>query len=238
MTTTGSLFFSFQLPGLCGSGAYVFSSDNRNSRRGLEEVASAWITEIYRGRANRGKQLPSEKWKVVCRKVYPCHKRRPSILCIFLQCLQCDHSCEWTSLWKLLADCTSTMTNYWSADVFIPITYGPVWMFKQLIVQYYGNVISIQFTASYYRCYTVLSVPAILRHLCCRQFGNIHFDSLSCWLVYRAVTVLNRLSIAMTLVHDISTVILPPNLLTFYHGYLIFKSLPIIKHSPLMVLSL
>ena len=32
MTTTGSPFFSFQLPCLCGSGAYVFSSDNRNSR--------------------------------------------------------------------------------------------------------------------------------------------------------------------------------------------------------------
>ncbi len=60
MTTTGCLFFSFQLPGLCDSGAYVFSSDNhkvRNSRRELEEVASAWITEVYRGRANRGRHL-------------------------------------------------------------------------------------------------------------------------------------------------------------------------------------
>ena len=60
MTTTGSLFFSFQLPGLCGSGAYVFSSGNRNSRREL--------VEVYRGRANRGRHLPSEKLKVVCRK--------------------------------------------------------------------------------------------------------------------------------------------------------------------------
>ena len=38
MTTTGSLFFSFQVPGLCGSGAYVFSSGNRSSRRELGEV--------------------------------------------------------------------------------------------------------------------------------------------------------------------------------------------------------
>ena len=30
-------------------------------------------------------------------------------------------------------------------------------MFKQLTVQYYGNVISMQFTGTYYRCYTVLS---------------------------------------------------------------------------------
>ena len=27
-------------------------------------------------------------------------------------------TCEWTSLWKLLADCTSTMPDYCSADVF------------------------------------------------------------------------------------------------------------------------
>ena len=39
------------------SGAYVFSSDNCNSRRERGEVASAWITEMYRGRANRGKHL-------------------------------------------------------------------------------------------------------------------------------------------------------------------------------------
>ena len=69
MTTTGSLFFSLELPGLCGSGAYVFSSGTRNSRRDLEEVASAWITGVYRGRANRGRHIPSEKLKVVCRKV-------------------------------------------------------------------------------------------------------------------------------------------------------------------------
>ena len=68
MTTTGSLFFSFQLPGLCGSGAYVFSSGNRSSRRSWGEMASAWITEVYRGRANRGRHLPSEKLIVVCRK--------------------------------------------------------------------------------------------------------------------------------------------------------------------------
>ena len=33
-----------------------------------------------------------------------------------------------------------------------------------LIVQGYGNVTSMQFTGSYYRCYTVLRAPAILRH--------------------------------------------------------------------------
>ena len=31
-------------------------------------MASAWITEVYRGRANRGRHLPYEKLKVVCRK--------------------------------------------------------------------------------------------------------------------------------------------------------------------------
>ena len=46
---------------------------------------------------------------------------------------------------------------------------------ERLIVQGYGHVTSMQFTGSYYRCYTVLGVPAILRHLLCRlQFGNIH----------------------------------------------------------------
>ena len=49
MTTTGSLFLSFQLPGLCGSGAFLFSSDNHNNRRKLEELTSASITEVYRG---------------------------------------------------------------------------------------------------------------------------------------------------------------------------------------------
>ena len=57
LTTICSLFFSFHLPGLCGSGAYVFSSGNHNSRKELEEVAWAWITEVYRGRANRGSHL-------------------------------------------------------------------------------------------------------------------------------------------------------------------------------------
>ena len=32
-----------------------------------------------------------------------------------------------------------------------------------LIVQGYGNVTSMQFTGSYYRCYTVLRAPAILK---------------------------------------------------------------------------
>ena len=35
---------------------------------------------------------------------------------------------------------------------------------ERLIVQGYVNVTSMQFTRSYYRCYTVLRVPAILRH--------------------------------------------------------------------------
>ena len=74
MTTAGTLLCSFQLPGLCGSGAYVFSSGNRNSRRELDEVASACITEVYRGRAIPGRHLPFEKLKVVYRKVYtPIH---------------------------------------------------------------------------------------------------------------------------------------------------------------------
>ena len=76
------------------------------------------------------------------------------------------------------------MPDYCSANVFtgrhiVPITWSSLNV-KQLIVQYYGNVISIQFTGSYYRCYTVLKVPAILRHLFCPQFGIIRFDSLSC----------------------------------------------------------
>ena len=90
MTSTGSLFFSFQLPGLCGSDAYVFSSGTRNSRRELEEVTSAWTKEVYRGRVNRGRHLPSEKLKVVCCKVYtPIHfiNADPPYLCMFLQCL-------------------------------------------------------------------------------------------------------------------------------------------------------
>ncbi len=35
---------------------------------------------------------------------------------------------------------------------------------ERLTVQYYGNVTSMQFTGSYYRCYTILRAPAILRH--------------------------------------------------------------------------
>ena len=35
---------------------------------------------------------------------------------------------------------------------------------ERFIVQGYGNVTSMQFTGSYYRCYTVLRAPAILRH--------------------------------------------------------------------------
>ena len=60
---------------------------------------------------------------------------------------------------------------------------------EQLSVKGYGNGTSMPFTGSYNRCCTVLRIPAILRHLFCRQFGNIHFDSLSCWLVYSVATV-------------------------------------------------
>ncbi len=143
-------------------------------------------------------------------------------------------TCEWTSLWKLLADCTSTIPNYCSADVFTgrlissynmvqfeclstfvqcnhctciiswhvvmpPIACGKTWLCQPLNLSnsnYRGLdeeeeqlITSMQFTGSYYRCYTVLTVPAILRHLFCRQFGNTHFDSLACWLVYSVVTV-------------------------------------------------
>ena len=144
-------------------------------------------------------------------------------------------TCEWTSLWKLLADCTSTIPNYCSADVFtgrLISSYNMVrfeclstfvqcnhctcimtcgdapqlhverpgytnpcrWQLCQtlggiyLINSNYRGldeeeeqfITSMQFTGSYYRCYTVLTVPAILRHLFCRQFGNTHFDSLAC----------------------------------------------------------
>ena len=72
---------------------YFPQAPARNSRRDLEEVASAWITEVYRGRANRGRHIPSEKLKVVCRKVEtPIHviNADPPYLCVFLQCLYCD----------------------------------------------------------------------------------------------------------------------------------------------------
>ena len=110
-------YSSFQLPGLYSSGAFVFSWDNRNSRRELEEVASVWITEVYRGR-----QLPSEKLKVVCRKVYPCHKRRRApYLCILLQCLHCDHL--WMSEFvetagRLRLDSASRPMSYMIADYY------------------------------------------------------------------------------------------------------------------------
>ena len=145
-------------------------------------------------------------------------------------------------MWELLADCTATMPDYCSADVFTgrhissytmvqfeclstcvqcshstcvmllhvvmpPIARGQTWLCQtlpvstvpitgrnlsnsnyrgldgeeeQLSVKGYGNVTSVQFTGSYNRYCTVLRIPVILRHLFCRQFGNIHFDSLSC----------------------------------------------------------
>ena len=50
---------------------------------------------------------------------------------------------------------------------------------KRLIVQGYGNVTSMQFTGSYYRCYTVLRVPAILRQCFVDTFGNNLFYTLT-----------------------------------------------------------
>ena len=46
---------------------------------------------------------------------------------------------------------------------------------KWLIVQGYGNVTSMQFTGSYYRCYTVLRVPAILRQCFVDSLEIIYF---------------------------------------------------------------
>ena len=100
---------------------------------------------------------------------------------------------------------------------------------KQLIVQCYGNVTSMQFTGSYNRCCTVLRVPAILRHLFCRQFGNIHVDSVLLTCVLCSHCKFTRLSIAeRMLVHE--EVVLLPNLLKSYHNYLILLLLLIIKH--------
>ena len=74
---------------------------------------------------------------------------------------------------------------------------------EQLSVQGYGNVTSMQFTGSYYRCCTVLRVPAILRHLFCRQFGNIHVNSVLITCVQCSHCKCTRLSIAeRMLVHN------------------------------------
>ena len=67
---------------------------------------------------------------------------------------------------------------------------------EQLSVQGYGNVTSMQFTGSYYRCCTVLRVPAILRHLFCRHFGNIHVDSVLITCVLGSHCKCTRLNIA------------------------------------------
>ena len=99
---TMTTFFLFQLPGLCGSGAYVFSSGNRNSLRDLGEVASAWITEVYRCRANRGRHLPSEKLKVVCRNGWTprsMSSTRPSVF-VYLPSM--------SSLWSLVNEFVET----------------------------------------------------------------------------------------------------------------------------------
>ena len=74
---------------------------------------------------------------------------------------------------------------------------------EQLSVKCYGNVTSMPFTGSYNRCCTVLRIPAILRHLFCRQFGNIHFDSVLLTCVQCSHCKCTRLNIAeRTLVHD------------------------------------
>ena len=132
---------------------------------------------MYRGRANRGRHLPSEKLKVVCRKVYPCHKRRPSVF-VYLPSM--------SSLWSLVNG--RVCGNCWQTAL-QPCLIITLLMCSQLIVEDYGNVISMRFTGSYYRCYTVLKVPAILKHLFFRLFAKIHFDSLFCRLVCSIVNV-------------------------------------------------
>ena len=100
---------------------------------------------------------------------------------------------------------------------------------EQLSVQGYGNVTSMQFTGSHNRCCTVLRIPAILRHLFCRQFGNIHVDSVLLTCVQCSHCKFTRLIIAdRMLVHDRSC-FATYNLPKSYHDYLIFKLLPIIK---------
>ena len=74
---------------------------------------------------------------------------------------------------------------------------------EQLSVQGYGNVTSMQFTGSHNRCCTVLRIPAILRHLLCRQFGNIHVDSVLLTCVQCSHCKFTRLIIAdRMLLHD------------------------------------
>ena len=74
---------------------------------------------------------------------------------------------------------------------------------EQISVKGYGNVTSMQFTVSYNRCCTVPRVPAILRHLFCGQFGNIHVDSVLLTCVLCSHCKFTRLSIAeRMLVHD------------------------------------
>ena len=58
MTTTGSLFFSFQLPGLCGSGAYVFPQTNVTVKESWMKWRQLDKTEVFRGRANRQRHTP------------------------------------------------------------------------------------------------------------------------------------------------------------------------------------
>ena len=77
---------------------------------------------------------------------------------------------------------------------------------KRLIVQGYGNVTSMQFIGSYYRCYTVLMVPAILRQCFVDSLEIIYFTH---WLSVLPTCVqcshckFTRLIIAdRTLVHN------------------------------------
>ena len=77
---------------------------------------------------------------------------------------------------------------------------------ERFIVQGYGNVTSMQFTGNYYRCYTVLRVPATLRHCFVDSLEIIHGDSVLITCVQCSHCKCTRLIIAdRTLVHDRSS---------------------------------
>ena len=74
---------------------------------------------------------------------------------------------------------TSTMPDYCSADMFTG---------RNMFLN-----ISMHFTGSYYGCYTVLRVPAMLSNLPCRQFGE---------KILTDVKLHNLVTVERTLEHD------------------------------------
>ena len=90
-------------------------------------------------------------------------------------CVQCSH-CSCITLWHVvMPPIARGQTGYANpCRCQLCQTLGGIYLIvpiedsmkkkSDLIVQGYGNVISMQFTGSYYRCYTVVRVPAILRH--------------------------------------------------------------------------